>query len=71
MAPERLLFNAVRKMGGYAMPRATGEWYAVNADGSMSRALIEYGSTGVTQRGKAAGNAGRNVGLEIFFPRRR
>lgn len=57
VAPERLLFNAVRKMGGYAMPRATGEWYAVNADGSMSRALIEYGSTGVTQRGKAAGNA--------------
>src|SRR5690606_4616749 len=37
---ERLLFNAVRKMGGYAQPFMTGEWFAVNADGSQATPVI-------------------------------
>ncbi|MBD9368761.1 S9 family peptidase [Xanthomonas sp. XNM01] len=55
VSPERLMFNAVRKMGGYAQPFATGEWFAVNADGSQPRPLIFYGTRGATQRGKTVG----------------
>lgn len=56
VSPERLMFNAVRKMGGYAQPFPTGEWFAVNADGSQPRPLIFYGTRDATQRGKAVGN---------------
>ena len=55
-SPNRLMFNAVRKSGSFERPRGTGEWYSVNADGSMPRTLIEYGSLGATQRGKSVGN---------------
>ena len=55
-SPQRLVFNAVRKSGSFERPRGTGEWFAVNADGSMPRILIEYGSLGATQRGKAVGD---------------
>lgn len=51
-SPERLLFNAVDKIGGYAAPRQTGEWFAVNADGSQPRPLIFRGTRDATQRGK-------------------
>jgi dipeptidyl aminopeptidase/acylaminoacyl peptidase len=51
-SPDRLLFNAVKKLGGYASPMSTGEWYAVNADGSQPRPLIYYGTRDATQRGK-------------------
>src|SRR3546814_780493 len=57
VSPERLMFNAVKKMGGYAAPFQTGEWFAVNADGSKPRPLIFYGTRDVTQRGKTVGNA--------------
>src|SRR3546814_18528082 len=50
------MFNAVKKMGGYAAPFQTGEWFAVNADGSKPRPLIFYGTRDVTQRGKKVGN---------------
>lgn len=53
---DRLMFNAVRKMGGYAQPFQTGEWFAVDADGSRPRPLIFRGSQGATGRGKAVGN---------------
>ena len=53
---ERLLFNAARKRGSFERPRGTGEWFAVNADGSMPRTLIDYSPVGATQRGKAVGN---------------
>ena len=53
--PGRLLFNAVRKNGSIERPRPTGEWYAVDADGSYPRTLIEYGDRDATQRGKAVG----------------
>ncbi|WP_448670365.1 alpha/beta hydrolase family protein [Pseudoxanthomonas mexicana] len=56
VSPERLMFNAVKKMGGYAQPFSTGEWYAVNADGSQPRALIFYGTRDATQRGKTVGS---------------
>jgi len=56
VAENRLMFNAVKKMGGYAQPMPTGEWFAVNADGSKTRSLIFYGSQGVTGRNKTVGN---------------
>ena len=31
VSPSRLLFNSVRKVGSFARPFATGEWYGVNA----------------------------------------
>ena len=55
-SPQRLLFNAVRKSGSFERPRGTGEWFAVNADGSLPRTLIEYGTQSATQRSKAVGN---------------
>ncbi|WP_028917441.1 S9 family peptidase [Pseudoxanthomonas sp. J35] len=57
VSPERLMFNAVRKMGGYAQPFSTGEWFAVNADGTLPRPLIFYGTRDATQRSKAVGSA--------------
>src|SRR5690606_36528995 len=57
VGPARLMFNAVMKLGGFAQPRATGEWFATNAHGSMSRALNDAGSRNVAQRGRATGNA--------------
>lgn len=55
-SPQRLLFNAARKSGSFERPRGTGEWFAVDADGSQPRTLIEYGTQNATQRGKAVGN---------------
>ena len=55
VAPNRLMFNAVRKMGGYAQPFPTGEWFAVDADGSRPRPLIFQGTRDATQRGKSVG----------------
>lgn len=60
VSPDRIMFSAVRKMGGYAQPFATGEWFAVNADGSQPRPLIFYGTQGATGRSKT-------VGAERFF----
>lgn len=56
VSPDRLLFNAVKKLGGYAQPFSTGEWFAVNADGSQPRPLIFYGTRDATQRGKTVGS---------------
>jgi len=59
VSPDRLMFNAVKKLGGYRAPSSLGEWYAVNADGSKPRPLIYYGTRDATQRGKT-------VGMESF-----
>jgi dipeptidyl aminopeptidase/acylaminoacyl peptidase len=52
--PERLVFNAARNVGSYAQPFLTGEWFAVNADGSQGRTLLAYnvggGSIGQTKQ---------------------
>lgn len=80
VSPERLMFNAVRKMGGFAQPFATGEWFAVNADGSQPRSLIFYGTRDATQRGKTVGNErfslldtlkddDQNVIMQVYYPR--
>lgn len=53
---DRLVFNAVRKVGSYAQPFATGEWYAVNADGTQPRPLLFYGTRKASERGKAVGS---------------
>ena len=55
VSPDRLMFNAIKKLGGYAQPFNTGEWFAVNADGSQARPLIFYGTRDATQRGKTVG----------------
>ena len=55
-SPERLMFNSIRKFGRYAQPFGTGEWYAVDADGSKPRPLVFQGTRDVTQRGKQLGN---------------
>ena len=56
VSPNRLMFNAIKKLGGYAQPFNTGEWFAVNADGSQPRPLIFYGTRDATQRGKTVGS---------------
>lgn len=82
ISPERLMFNAVRKLGGYAQPFQTGEWFAVNADGSQARPVIFYGTRDATQRGKTVGNQqfslldtlkndDRNVIMQARYPRSR
>ncbi|GAB2490745.1 alpha/beta hydrolase family protein [Arenimonas alkanexedens] len=76
---DRLMFTAVRKIGGYAAPFGTGEWYAVNADGSQARPVIFYGTRDATQRSKTVGNERyslldpliddpRNVIMEVNYP---
>jgi len=80
ISPERIMFNAVKKMGGYAQPFALGEWYAVNADGSQPVPVIFQGTRDATQRGKSAGNRSfslldrlkddpRNVIMQARYPR--
>jgi dipeptidyl aminopeptidase/acylaminoacyl peptidase len=77
---ERLVFNAIRKLGGYAQPFNTGEWYAVNADGSQARPLVFYGTLDATQRSKTVGNQvfdlldtldddDRYIVMEVMSPR--
>ncbi len=56
VSTDRLMFNAVKKIGGFAQPFSTGEWFAVNADGSQPRPLIFYGTRDATQRGKTVGS---------------
>lgn len=79
-SPERLMFNAVRKLGSYARPFSTGEWFGVNADGTYARPLVFYGTRDVTQRGKQIGNERFNlldtlenndteVLMEVNYPR--
>jgi dipeptidyl aminopeptidase/acylaminoacyl peptidase len=79
-SPNRLMFNAVKKLGGYAQPFATGEWFAVNADGSQARPLIFYGTRDATQRGKTVGmerfslldtlrGDDQNVIMQVSYPR--
>ena len=43
VGPERLVFTAIRNLGSYAQPFATGEWYAIDADGGRPRTLVSYG----------------------------
>ena len=80
VSPERLMFNAVKKMGGYAQPFSTGEWFAVNADGSQARPLIFYGTRDASQRSKTVGserfslldtlkNDDQNVIMQVTSPR--
>lgn len=82
VSDDRLVFNAARKTGGYATPLLTGEWFAVNADGSFPRPLIFYGSRDATQRGLSVSNErfslldelgddARNVMMEAYYPRSR
>lgn len=59
--PNRLMFNAIRKMGGYSQPFLLGEWYGVNADGSQPRPLIFHGTRDATQRGKTVGNESYSI----------
>ncbi|WP_226978489.1 S9 family peptidase [Xanthomonas sp. LMG 12460] len=77
---KRLLFTAVKKVGSFERPMGTGEWFAVDADGGQPRTLIEYGTQGVTQRGKSVGRESfslldtlrddeQNVVMQVRYPR--
>lgn len=55
ISDDRLMFNSVIKQGGFAQPRSTGKWFAVNADGSMPRPVIFYGTRDATQQSKTVG----------------
>ncbi len=46
VGPNRLVFNSARNFGSYALPFLTGDWYAVNADGSQARTLMSYSAAG-------------------------
>ncbi len=52
VGPSRLMFNSTKKIGSYAQPFSTGEWFAVDANGEKPRTLLEYGSQGVTGKGR-------------------
>lgn len=80
ISDNRLMFNAVKKMGGYAQPFLLGEWYAVNADGSQPTPVIFRGTRDATQRSKAVFfesfslldpllDDPRNVIMQSRFPR--
>ncbi|MBP6627020.1 MAG: S9 family peptidase [Arenimonas sp.] len=80
VSDDRVIFTAVRKVGGFAQPFGTGEWYAVNADGSQARPVIFYGTRDATQQRKAVGNESfslldplvddpRNVLMQAVYPR--
>lgn len=80
ISPNRIMFNAVKKIGGYAQPFSTGEWFAVNADGSQAVPVIFYGTRDATQRGKTVGaesfslldtlkSDDRNVIMQSRYPR--
>jgi dipeptidyl aminopeptidase/acylaminoacyl peptidase len=56
VGPERLMFMPVKTFGRRAAPQGTGEWYAMNADGSDKEIVISYGQTGATDRGRQVGN---------------
>jgi len=77
---DRVMFTAVRKFGQFARPNPTGEWYAVNADGTQARPVIFYGTRSAAERSKAVGNESfsladpldedsRLVLMEVNYPR--
>ncbi|HZF99083.1 MAG TPA: S9 family peptidase [Pseudoxanthomonas sp.] len=79
-SPQRIIFNSHKKVGSFAQPFNTGEWYAVNADGSQPRPLVFYGTRDVTQRSKTLGNEtfslldtlpndDQNVIMSVSYPR--
>ena len=79
---DRLVFTSVEKSGSFARPRGTGEWYAVNADGSRPETIVFHGSRAATEQNKAVGNERfslldplvddpRNVLMTVNYPRSR
>jgi dipeptidyl aminopeptidase/acylaminoacyl peptidase len=50
--PSRLIFTASQKIGSFAQPFSTGEWFAVDANGDKPRTLLEYGTQGATGKSK-------------------
>ncbi len=56
VSDDRLMFTATRKIGSFAAPASTGEWFAVNADGSQPRPVIFYGTRSAAERSKTVGN---------------
>jgi dipeptidyl aminopeptidase/acylaminoacyl peptidase len=54
-SPERLLFTAVRNIGRFAAPVGTGEWFAMDADGSHERTLISYSTRDATRSNLTVG----------------
>ncbi len=56
ISDKRLMFTALRKVGQFASPAPTGEWFAVDADGSNARPVIHYGTRAAAEATKRVGN---------------
>ncbi|KFN51031.1 alpha/beta hydrolase family protein [Arenimonas composti] len=81
ISDERLVFTAVTKVGSYALPASTGEWFGVNADGSQPQPFIHYGQRSASERRKQIGNEryqmldslvdenSRDVLMAAYYPR--
>lgn len=75
VSPQRLMFDSVRKFGRFAQPFSTGEWYSVNADGSMPR-VLDIGTKGARDLTNASFNLLDNpqndngkVLMSAYYPR--
>jgi dipeptidyl aminopeptidase/acylaminoacyl peptidase len=77
---DRVMFSASRKFGAFAQPFLTGDWFAVNADGTQARPVIFRGTRSAAERGKTVGNErysladpleddSRHVLMEVNYPR--
>ena len=52
VGPNRLMYTSAKNFGTYASPFGTGEWYAMDADGSHPRTLISYAAGAADGRSK-------------------
>lgn len=49
---NRLMYTSAQNFGSYAAPFGTGEWYAMDADGSRPRTLVSYNMSAIDGRSK-------------------
>ncbi|HVI26153.1 MAG TPA: S9 family peptidase [Xanthomonadaceae bacterium] len=52
VGPNRLMYTSQKNFGTYASPFGTGEWYAMDADGSRPRSLVSYSAQSLQGRDK-------------------
>ena len=66
IGPRRLMFSDVRKIGRFAQPFSSGQWYAVDADGKRARTLIAYGALDTMNPNKSISYSERYSLLETL-----
>lgn len=52
VGPNRLMYTSAKNYGTYASPFGTGEWYAMDSDGSRPRTLVSYSAQSLQGRDK-------------------